>query len=466
MIKSRNRYLLDMEKDTVSLTWEVFCGYLTSLTNTLDLEGKNLLDTLLPLLITHRVVSYGEMEEIEVAVSPSEKLLYYMSKPVSVNFNLYFEKFLQIMANAGNEATRKLAVEIMKALGTDPSELKIEALSTSKSWLVEEIFLNYYAELIATLRYDVENLLPLLITHRVLNLWHIDVIDKAISPSKKLIDIISATVRTKSKGAFEKLLQIMANAGNGATQKLAVQILEVLGLKPTSELKIEFLSKSSLMEIFLNYYANLTATLKYDVENLLPLLVKMGVVADSDKVTATISSAEKVKRLLMVISCSFSAAGYQKSFMNLLDIMKNGNEATQCLASEILNMVESRLSESSDHPKEDTLPFSVNEIFINNYENLSEVLSGDLENLMPQFISQRLLTVDNKIAIESINLVRDKVRELLGNVVISQNNVNHEKFEKFLQVMNTAGNAATQYLASKINKEIDGKNICWLLMCV
>ena len=102
---------------------EVFYDYYASLTNVLGIDAENLL----PELISHRVMTPNDKIVIEKTVSPSEKagrLLNIISEPLDAGNQVSFEKLLQIMANGNNEATRDLAIEIMKKVGITPKITK------------------------------------------------------------------------------------------------------------------------------------------------------------------------------------------------------------------------------------------------------------------------------------------------------------------------------------------------------
>lgn len=97
---------------------EVFYNYYAELTNILG-HG---VDSLLPHLIAQRVLSINDSVVIEKTVSPPEKagkLLGIISGPLEAGNESSFEKLLQIMANS-HDATRDLAMEIMKECGITP----------------------------------------------------------------------------------------------------------------------------------------------------------------------------------------------------------------------------------------------------------------------------------------------------------------------------------------------------------
>lgn len=98
-----------------------------------------------------------------------------------------------------------------------------------------DVFYNYYANLTDILGHDVENLLPNLISQRVLTINDKVVIEKTVSPSEKagkLLNIISGPLDAGNQASFEKLLQIMANGSNDATRDMAVEIMKEIGITP------------------------------------------------------------------------------------------------------------------------------------------------------------------------------------------------------------------------------------------
>ena len=98
-----------------------------------------------------------------------------------------------------------------------------------------EVFYDYYASLTDVLGSDAENLLPQLISQRVLSTNDKVVIEKTVSPSEKagrLLNIISGPLDAGNQASFEKLLQIMANGDKEATKDLAIEIMKKLGITP------------------------------------------------------------------------------------------------------------------------------------------------------------------------------------------------------------------------------------------
>ena len=315
------------------------------------------------------------------------------------------------------------------------------------------------------------NLLPLAITYRVVDYHLAYEIMLAASPSEEILDLVSRHTLCDHYEPFENVLRILASAKADIkeSRELAVEELKALGFEAPFELDIIIpgqkvlgpLRSTSLEDLFKDYYAHLSDILKFDVENLLPQLIKEGVVASNDKATKTISSVEKTQRLMMIISGSIYA-GYQKSFVNLLKIMKrDGNEASRDLASKILKLsVESgELRNDSGYPERVTFSISVLEIFTNYFDFLCNVLGCDVENLMPQCIEQKLLTIDDKTAIENTTSLIQKSSTLLTIVARPQLRphafINCARLDHLLKIMANDGNAATQDLASQIMKEIN-----------
>ena len=103
----------------------------------------------------------------------------------------------------------------------------------------QETFYDYYASITNVLGYnlgnDPEYLLSKLISQRVMTTNDKIVIDKAVSPSEKvgrLLNIISGPLSDGNQASFEKLLQIMANGNNKATQDLAIEIMKKIEITP------------------------------------------------------------------------------------------------------------------------------------------------------------------------------------------------------------------------------------------
>ena len=100
---------------------------------------------------------------------------------------------------------------------------------------LREIFYNHYAILTHVLEYDVENLLPQLISQRVLTINDKVIIEKTVSPSEKggrLLNIISGPLDAGNQTCFEKLLEIMTDGGSQATRDVAIQIKKEAGIIP------------------------------------------------------------------------------------------------------------------------------------------------------------------------------------------------------------------------------------------
>ena len=98
-----------------------------------------------------------------------------------------------------------------------------------------EVFYNYYANLTNILGHDVDDLLPELISQRVLTVNDKVIIEKTVSPSEKagrLLNIISGPLDAGNQASFEKLLQIMANGSKDATRDMAVEIMKEIGITP------------------------------------------------------------------------------------------------------------------------------------------------------------------------------------------------------------------------------------------
>ena len=98
-----------------------------------------------------------------------------------------------------------------------------------------EAFYNHYANLTNTLGCDMENLLPELVSQRILTINDKVVIEKTMSPSEKagrLLSIISGPLDAGNQASFEKLLQIMANGNSDSTRDLGITIMKEADIKP------------------------------------------------------------------------------------------------------------------------------------------------------------------------------------------------------------------------------------------
>ena len=98
-----------------------------------------------------------------------------------------------------------------------------------------DVFYNYYAWLTNILGYDVDNLLPELITQRVISVNDKIRIEQTVSPSEKagrLLNIVAGPLDAGSQASFKKLLQVMANSINEETRDLAIEIMKEAGITP------------------------------------------------------------------------------------------------------------------------------------------------------------------------------------------------------------------------------------------
>ena len=102
----------------------------------------------------------------------------------------------------------------------------------------KEIFFDHYADLTSVLGPDAVTLLPYLVRERIINTDDKEVIEKEASPalrSSKILGYISGPLEAGHKESFEKLLQIMVNKGNFATQKLAKKIMKEAEITPVMD---------------------------------------------------------------------------------------------------------------------------------------------------------------------------------------------------------------------------------------
>lgn len=98
---------------------DVFYNHYATLTSVLGNDVENLL----PQLIAERVLTTNDQAIIVKTISPAEKsgkLLTIISGPLDAGSQGSFEKLLQIMVNGDTDATRELAIEIMKEAGITP----------------------------------------------------------------------------------------------------------------------------------------------------------------------------------------------------------------------------------------------------------------------------------------------------------------------------------------------------------
>ena len=93
------------------------------------------------------------------------------------------------------------------------------------------------------------------------------------------------------------------------------------------------------------------------------------------------------------------------------------------------------------------------EVFYNHYANLTNILGYDVENLLPELIAQRVLTINDKVVIEKTASPSEKAGKLLNIISGPLDAGNQASFEKLLQIMANGDNQATRDTAIQIMKE-------------
>ena len=100
-------------------------------------------------------------------------------------------------------------------------------------------------------------------------------------------------------------------------------------------------------------------------------------------------------------------------------------------------------------------PLRAREVFYNHYASLTNILGYDVENLLPELIAQRVLTVNDKVTIEKTLSPSEKAGRLLNIISGPLDAGNQASFEKLLQTMVNDDNQATRDIAIQIMKEAD-----------
>ena len=93
------------------------------------------------------------------------------------------------------------------------------------------------------------------------------------------------------------------------------------------------------------------------------------------------------------------------------------------------------------------------EAFYNHYASLVNILGYDVENLLPELIAQRVLTLNDKVVIEKTVNPSEKAGRLLNFISGPLDAGNQATFEKLLQIMVNGDNQATRDTALQIMKE-------------
>ena len=98
-------------------------------------------------------------------------------------------------------------------------------------------------------------------------------------------------------------------------------------------------------------------------------------------------------------------------------------------------------------------PLLAREVFTNHYATLTNILGHDVENLLPELMAQRILTVNDKVIIEKTVSPSEKAGRILNIISGPLDAGNQASFEKLLQIMVNVGLQATVDLALQIMKE-------------
>ena len=98
-------------------------------------------------------------------------------------------------------------------------------------------------------------------------------------------------------------------------------------------------------------------------------------------------------------------------------------------------------------------PIRARDVFYNYYASLTNILGYDVDNLLPELIAQRVISVNDKIIIEKTMSPSEKAGKLLNIVAGPLEAGSQASFEKLLQVMANGINEETRDLAIEIMKE-------------
>ena len=97
--------------------------------------------------------------------------------------------------------------------------------------------------------------------------------------------------------------------------------------------------------------------------------------------------------------------------------------------------------------------YRAREAFYNHYASLINILGSDVENLLPELIAQRVLTVNDKVVIEKTINPSEKAGRVLNIISGPLDAGNQAALEKLLQIMVNGDNQATRNTALQIMKE-------------
>ena len=85
-------------------------------------------------------------------------------------------------------------------------------------------------------------------------------------------------------------------------------------------------------------------------------------------------------------------------------------------------------------------PLRAREVFYNHYASLTNILGYDVENLLPELIAQRVMTIDDKVTIEKTLSHSEKAGRLLNIISGPLDAGNQASFEKLLHIMANGDN--------------------------
>ena len=105
-------------------------------------------------------------------------------------------------------------------------------------------------------------------------------------------------------------------------------------------------------------------------------------------------------------------------------------------------------------PASKLAPLRAREVFYSHYASLTNIILGyGVENLLPELIAQRVLTVNDKVVIEKTVSPSEKAGRLLNIISGPLDAGNQASFEKLLQIMANGDNEVTRDTAIQIMKE-------------
>ena len=96
-----------------------------------------------------------------------------------------------------------------------------------------------------------------------------------------------------------------------------------------------------------------------------------------------------------------------------------------------------------------------NHVFTNHYSKLCDTLT-DVDNLLPQFVQEKLMTLNDLEEVVAIipSTKKHKVQKLLTHISLPLRAGNTEVFYIFLRIMEEYGHQATKQLADQMRKSL------------